>query len=137
MQKTTRKVAPDGGYAWVACFGVSLVNVSNFFSNFSGKTSPFFLGRIPPSVCIIKCDFTTFVQNWFIIMKLTTWILATSKKVNQFNRSQKHACAIFKKLNEAKNGSCDSEKKGEWLLSITQWKKSQQNQREIYLQHIR
>lgn len=28
MQKTTRKVAPDGGWGWVACFGVSLVNVS-------------------------------------------------------------------------------------------------------------
>lgn len=28
MQKTTRKVAPDGGFGWVACFGVSLVNVS-------------------------------------------------------------------------------------------------------------
>lgn len=28
MQKTTRKVAPDGGFAWVACFGVSLVNLA-------------------------------------------------------------------------------------------------------------
>lgn len=26
--KTTRKVAPDGGWGWVATFGVSLVNVS-------------------------------------------------------------------------------------------------------------
>lgn len=26
--KTTKKVAPDGGYGWVATFGVSLVNVS-------------------------------------------------------------------------------------------------------------
>lgn len=34
MQKPTRKVAPDGGYAWVACFGVSLVNVSAFFPIF-------------------------------------------------------------------------------------------------------
>lgn len=29
MQKNTRKVAPDGGWGWVATFGVSLVNVSN------------------------------------------------------------------------------------------------------------
>lgn len=28
MQKNTRKVAPDGGWGWAACFGVSLVNVS-------------------------------------------------------------------------------------------------------------
>lgn len=28
MQKNTRKVAPDGGWGWMACFGVSLVNVS-------------------------------------------------------------------------------------------------------------
>lgn len=26
--KTTKKVAPDGGWGWMACFGVSLVNVS-------------------------------------------------------------------------------------------------------------
>jgi hypothetical protein len=26
--RQTRKVAPDGGYGWVATFGVSLVNVS-------------------------------------------------------------------------------------------------------------
>lgn len=32
MQKTTRKVAPDGGYAWIACFGVSLVNVSIYLA---------------------------------------------------------------------------------------------------------
>lgn len=31
MQKPTRKVAPDGGWGWVACFGVSLVNVSTDF----------------------------------------------------------------------------------------------------------
>lgn len=31
MQKSTRKVAPDGGWGWVATFGVSLVNVSIFF----------------------------------------------------------------------------------------------------------
>ncbi|XP_031622838.1 uncharacterized protein LOC116340468 [Contarinia nasturtii] len=28
MQKPTRKVAPDGGWGWVACFGVSLVNLA-------------------------------------------------------------------------------------------------------------
>lgn len=33
MQKNTRKVAPDGGWGWVACFGVSLVNVSMKFSS--------------------------------------------------------------------------------------------------------
>lgn len=30
MQKPTKKVAPDGGWGWAACFGVSLVNVSIF-----------------------------------------------------------------------------------------------------------
>lgn len=25
----TRKVAPDGGWAWMVCLGVSLVNVSD------------------------------------------------------------------------------------------------------------
>lgn len=30
MEKSrpTRMIAPDGGYGWVACFGVSMVNVS-------------------------------------------------------------------------------------------------------------
>lgn len=28
--RQTRKVAPDGGYGWVATFGVSLVNVSTW-----------------------------------------------------------------------------------------------------------
>lgn len=28
MLKTTKKVAPDGGWGWVACFGVSLVNLA-------------------------------------------------------------------------------------------------------------
>lgn len=27
----TKKIAPDGGWGWMACFGVSLVNVSIFF----------------------------------------------------------------------------------------------------------
>lgn len=27
-KQNVRKVAPDGGYGWIACFGVSLVNVS-------------------------------------------------------------------------------------------------------------
>lgn len=26
--KNTKKIAPDGGWGWMACFGVSLVNVS-------------------------------------------------------------------------------------------------------------
>lgn len=30
MKPQTKKVAPDGGWGWVACFGVSLVNVSKF-----------------------------------------------------------------------------------------------------------
>ena len=28
MILATKKVAPDGGWGWMACFGVSLVNVS-------------------------------------------------------------------------------------------------------------
>lgn len=28
MKQQPKKVAPDGGWGWVACFGVSLVNVS-------------------------------------------------------------------------------------------------------------
>lgn len=28
MKPQPKKVAPDGGWGWVACFGVSLVNVS-------------------------------------------------------------------------------------------------------------
>lgn len=28
MQKSTKKVAPDGGWGWMACFGVSLVNLA-------------------------------------------------------------------------------------------------------------
>lgn len=31
MQKATKKVAPDGGWGWMACFGVSLVNVSKLY----------------------------------------------------------------------------------------------------------
>lgn len=31
--KQTKLIAPDGGYGWVATFGVSLVNVSHLFSN--------------------------------------------------------------------------------------------------------
>lgn len=32
MEKpNVRKVAPDGGYGWIACFGVSLVNVSIYY----------------------------------------------------------------------------------------------------------
>lgn len=33
MMKTTKKVAPDGGWGWMACFGVSLVNVSSMYRN--------------------------------------------------------------------------------------------------------
>ena len=29
MKPQPKKVAPDGGWGWVACFGVSLVNVSS------------------------------------------------------------------------------------------------------------
>lgn len=44
--KQTRKVAPDGGYGWVATFGVSLVNVSLitsvfFINNFAFLRFPF------------------------------------------------------------------------------------------------
>lgn len=36
--RQTRKVAPDGGYGWVATFGVSLVNVSDYnWQNFLRK----------------------------------------------------------------------------------------------------
>lgn len=28
LPPATKKVAPDGGWAWMVCFGVSLVNVS-------------------------------------------------------------------------------------------------------------
>lgn len=31
--KNTKKIAPDGGWGWMACFGVSLVNVSISFES--------------------------------------------------------------------------------------------------------
>lgn len=77
MQKTTRKVAPDGGYAWIACFGVSLVNVSTHFYFFRilKNNFPFSLVEMKTYKKRLKfklCDFITFVQNWFIIMKVMT-----------------------------------------------------------------
>lgn len=30
LPQATKKVAPDGGWAWMVCLGVSLVNVSVF-----------------------------------------------------------------------------------------------------------
>lgn len=30
LPPATKKVAPDGGWAWMVCLGVSLVNVSNY-----------------------------------------------------------------------------------------------------------
>lgn len=42
MPPATKKVAPDGGWAWMVCLGVSLVNVSCILLLFLARKIPYY-----------------------------------------------------------------------------------------------
>lgn len=132
MQKTTRKVAPDGGYAWVACFGVSLVNVSTsfYFLLFEKSFSLFHCWKVRKKNIEIQ-------QVWFRNSHLNlthlcetnelgfstqlqkNWINSTEASMRKFQKFQRGPKIHLNYVVHA------IAKKGEWLLSNTWWKKHQ------------
>lgn len=62
--KNTKKIAPDGGWGWMACFGVSLVNVSmdNFiFISFLNRKQETYVTSTVLSIFVSKRNSTRYI----------------------------------------------------------------------------
>lgn len=69
--KPTRKVAPDGGYGWVATFGVSLVNVS--YNSISSLTQTFQNSKLTRELYIFFISTVRHAKHWTLVRSSIRW----------------------------------------------------------------